>query len=168
MRVRDVMTTPLKTIEPDVSLAELERFLVEEGLGGVPVVDQGRLCGVITRSDIVKQISVGRALAETAFDYYRDFTGIGGPVPGEELPDEAAREALNVAERLENERVRDAMVEHVISVPPDSSIAEAARQMVEHAVHRVLVVDDGNPVGIVTTLDLARLISEGRARVPGD
>lgn len=166
MRVRQVMTTRVRTVEPDMTLAELERFLTEEGLSGAPVVEHGQLCGVVTRSDIVKQISVGRALAESALDFYRDFTGIGGPVPGDELPREAEREALGVAERLRDEHVRDAMVEHVISVAPDASVAEAAQLMVEHSVHRVLVVDDGRPVGIVTTLDLARLIAEGRLAVP--
>ncbi len=161
------MTTGVRTVEPDMSLADLERFLTEEGLSGAPVVERGRLCGVVTRSDIVKQISVGRVLAETALDYYRDFTGIGGPVPGDELPDEAEREARGVAERLRNERVGDAMIDHVISVPPDATVAEAARLMVEHSVHRVLVVDGGRPVGIVTTLDLARLIADGRIPAPG-
>lgn len=161
------MTTRLRTVGPDMSLAELERFLTEEGLSGAPVVERGRLCGVVSRSDIVKQISVGRVLAETSLDFYRDFTSIGGPVPGDELPDEAQREALGVAERLRDELVRGAMVDHVIAVGPDAPVAEAARQMVEHGIHRVLVVDEGRPVGIVTTLDLARLIADGRFGVRG-
>ncbi len=160
------MTTRLRTVQPDMSLAELERFLTEEGISGAPVVEHGRLCGVVTRSDVVKQISVGRVLAETALDFYRDFTGIGGPVPGEELPDEAEREAHGVAERLQSERVRDAMTDHVISVAPDAPLAEAARQMVEHSVHRVLVVAERRLVGLVTTLDLARLVADGRLSAP--
>jgi len=160
------MTTRLRTVSPGMTLADLERFLTEEGLGGAPVIEGERLRGVVTRSDIVKQISVGRVLADEALDFYRDFTGIGGPVPGDELPDEAEREALGVAERLRDEHVRDAMSEHVIAVAPDADVAVAARQMVEHSVHRVLVVDDGRLVGLVTTLDLVRLIADGQARLP--
>ncbi len=168
MRVRDVMTTELKTVEPHMSLADLERELTEAGISGAPVVEQGRLCGVVTRSDIVRQISVGRVQAETALDYYRDFTGIGGPAPGDELPGEAEREARGVAERLRDERVRDAMIDHVISVAPDADIAEAARQMVAHSVHRVLVVEQGRLVGLVSTLDLVRILAERRLVVPAD
>jgi len=34
--------------------------------------------------------------------------------------------------------------------------------MVEHSVHRVLVVEQRRLVGLVTTLDLARLVADGR------
>ncbi len=48
----DVMTKALFTAHPDQPLAELELQLIEHRIGGAPVVDQGQLVGVISRSDI--------------------------------------------------------------------------------------------------------------------
>jgi CBS domain-containing protein len=54
MQVRDVMTTEVTTVEPGVSLKEVARLLVEQGISGVPVCDApGTVLGVVTEADIV-------------------------------------------------------------------------------------------------------------------
>jgi CBS domain-containing protein len=60
MRVADFMQKSVITVSPELPLGELERLLAEEEIGGVPVVaDDGRLLGIVSKSDVV------RALAET-------------------------------------------------------------------------------------------------------
>jgi CBS domain-containing protein len=41
------------------------------------------------------------------------------------------------------------------------SVEEVARTMLEARVHRVIVVDDGRPVGLIASLDLLTLLADG-------
>jgi CBS domain-containing protein len=66
-----------------------------------------------------------------------------------------------VAERFEHLRVRDVMIRDVIHVAPDAPLREAARRMTESRVHRVLVIESGALVGLLSALDLVRLLADG-------
>lgn len=52
MQVRDVMTRAVEAIGPDTSLVEAARFMRDESIGFLPVLEEGRLVGVITDRDI--------------------------------------------------------------------------------------------------------------------
>ena len=56
-------------------------------------------------------------------------------------------------------RVGDVMSTDVISVKPDADVTDVSRRMQEAQVRRILVVDDGRLVGIISTADLARASS---------
>ena len=49
----------------------------------------------------------------------------------------------------------------VVSVGPDDDLGHAARQMAEHEVAHLLVATDGEPIGILSTLDVARAVASG-------
>jgi CBS domain-containing protein len=51
--VRDVMTLGVRTVEPSQSLAEAAEIMKGENVGSVPVVEDGRLVGIVTDRDIV-------------------------------------------------------------------------------------------------------------------
>ncbi len=51
--VQDVMVTNVVTIEPAASLADAARAMTEANIGMLPVVDDGKVTGVITDRDIV-------------------------------------------------------------------------------------------------------------------
>jgi CBS domain-containing protein len=52
---------------------------------------------------------------------------------------------------------RDVMTAGVISIPEDATVAEAAKQMLESKIHRLLVIDEtGRPLGILSTTDIIR------------
>ena len=56
MTVGDAMSTPPVTVGPDTSVAEVAGLMVEERLSTIPVVEAGRLVGVIGRRDVVRLI----------------------------------------------------------------------------------------------------------------
>ncbi|HYA58391.1 MAG TPA: CBS domain-containing protein [Thermoplasmata archaeon] len=57
-RVREVMTKEVATVGPDTSLIESARLMKVNGVNRLPVVDkQERLVGIVTRADIVKDLS---------------------------------------------------------------------------------------------------------------
>ena len=55
VEVGDVMTRNVVTVGPDTDLNEVARTMLERKIGGLPVVEQGRLVGIITESDIFKR-----------------------------------------------------------------------------------------------------------------
>ena len=54
VEVGDIMTRNVVTVGPDTDLAEVARTMLERKIGGLPVLEQGRLVGIITESDIFK------------------------------------------------------------------------------------------------------------------
>jgi len=159
LEVASAMQTKVETVSPDLDLVELERRLLAAGCSGFPVVEEGRLVGIVSRSDIVRAIAVERATEEQLSDFYRSFAEPDGSSGGDA---EAAAIESRVGARAAHLRVRDVMIRDVKSVERNQPLADVAKRMVEAHIHRLPVVDGERLVGIVTTLDIARLVAEGR------
>jgi CBS domain-containing protein len=54
---RDVMTEDPATIGPTEDVETLAELLVKKGANPVPVVDDGRLVGIVSRADIIKMMA---------------------------------------------------------------------------------------------------------------
>jgi tRNA nucleotidyltransferase (CCA-adding enzyme) len=54
--VKGFMTTNVKTITPDTTLPDIESLMVTYDIGRLPVVDQGDLIGIVTRTDVLRQL----------------------------------------------------------------------------------------------------------------
>lgn len=54
--VEDVMTQNVKTVAENTSIEEVARTMVENGFSGLPVVEDGDLRGIITKTDLLKLI----------------------------------------------------------------------------------------------------------------
>ncbi len=50
----DAMTSPAVTIGPDRGVAEAAALMIEDGVSRLPVVESGRLVGIVTRHDLVR------------------------------------------------------------------------------------------------------------------
>lgn len=153
IRARDVMQGSVLTVKPGMSLAELEDFLVSKRITGAPVVERGVLVGIVSRSDIVRLLSLERSLS-------------GLIAEGLENPETAATTPVRLPEplarALEGKTVRDAMVVDPVTVSPDTPVTEVARLLVSRHIHRVLVTEGDKVRGVISTLDLVRLVAEGR------
>lgn len=58
-------------------------------------------------------------------------------------------------------QVGDVMSRPAITVNRLASIADAARVMVDHGIHRVVATDDvGRPIGVLSSMDFVRLVAE--------
>lgn len=156
IQAADVMQGEPVTVSPDLSLAALEDLLLSHRIGGVPVVEHGELVGVISRSDVVRVLSLERSLAGIIGEGLREAEF----APGEEGATRPLPDALRG--QLQAHTVRDAMVTDPITVGPTASIGEVARRLVERHVHRVLVTEGRKLVGLVTSLDVVALVAQGR------
>ena len=154
--VGDIMIREVRTVKPRQTLVELETVLQEANVSGLPVVEEARLVGMASRSDIVRQLLLERDLAMS------DVGLIARGFHHEEVPADIAIDLGDiVGERLERIRVRDVMNRKVESVSPELPIREAAELIVRRKIHRLPVVDQGRLVGLVSVMDLARLIADG-------
>ncbi len=57
VEVKDLMTADVITVAPETEVEDVATILTEEDINRVPVVDDGELVGIITRSDIVSYMS---------------------------------------------------------------------------------------------------------------
>ena len=158
LTARDLMQRDVFTVSPRMRLPDLEDALLARRVSGFPVVDEGRLVGVVSRLDVVRRLAVEKAQAETLSDYYRAHDAAGAEYDHRSFDAIATEVGLRVAHMT----VADVMSKDVLSVAPGAGLAEIARALVEHGFHRLPVVENGRLVGIVTSLDLVRLIADGR------
>lgn len=72
--VRDYMDSDVEVVNPETSIDTLQEMIVGFGQRIVPVVEEGELCGVITRTDLLKHlVSEGQAMA-SGYDGYQQHT----------------------------------------------------------------------------------------------
>lgn len=153
----EVMRCDVVTVRPDLSLRELETVLLRERIQGAPVVEGGRVVGVVSRSDVVRQLKLEEERI-TAASYYLE------PFDAEHrAAAEDDRILEGVGARVAKLRVRDVMIEDVVSVAPDATLGEVARCMLERPVHRVFVLEGEELRGVISSLDLVRQLAEGTA-----
>lgn len=59
----DVMTRHVVSVGPDATTAQVADIMRRRGIKRVPVVEEGRLVGMVTRADIVQMVALGSAAA---------------------------------------------------------------------------------------------------------
>lgn len=152
----DVMQRETHVASPSWDVATLERAFVAKRCTGFPVVDEGRLVGVVSRSDIVRRLALEHAREGEISDFFREF----GPLHAQDEASIQRGEARALGERLAGWRVADLMSPPTFVVEEDTPIAAVAEMLVQHRIHRVPVVAEGRLVGILSTLDLVALLAK--------
>jgi CBS domain-containing protein len=128
IKVRDVMSRGVKTLGRRDTLYVADERMAMEKIRHLPVVDQGRVVGVVAQSDLIQ---LGQASA------------LGFATVGQKK----LLRAIDVSE---------AMSEPPITISPEATVHEAGAAMLENEVGCLPVVESGRLVGIVTQGDLLR------------
>ena len=142
IRVGDVMSRELVSIGPRDTVGQAIALMREHGISRLPVVDGGKLVGVVTIHDIIIKVIQPRQRVTR------------GEYAGEKL-------------RTLSHQVKDIMTADVIVARPDEPLSTAIRRMLEADVSCLIVVHDGRPVGILTRTDILAPIAalaEGERR----
>jgi len=133
MLVQHWMTRNPITIEADTAFLEARLILKEKRIRHLPVVDRGKLIGVITDRDVKEAAPSGA----TTLDVYE----------------------LNYL--LLKMKVRDLVKKAPITIKPTNSVEKAALLMHDHKIGCLPVVDDaGKLVGLITETDLLEVMVE--------
>jgi len=66
MHVESLMTTRVLTVAPDADLLDAARMMRDERVGALPVLADGKVVGIITRSDMLRALIAVSAAAESA------------------------------------------------------------------------------------------------------
>jgi CBS domain-containing protein len=127
-------------VGPDVPLKDVARLLIDNGVSGVPVVDAGRVVGVVSEADFLIKERGARAVR------HRRLVSIFGE------SEEARAELGKLAARTAGE----AMTSPAVTIAAARAIRDAAVVMNQQHMNRLPVVDGERLVGIVTRADLVR------------
>ena len=178
LRVRDAMTREVLTVTPDTTLREAAELFVRRHVSGAPVVEGRRVVGVVSATDVLEFVATHPPVPRQRADAGE--VGEWAERPGSE-PDDAAPGAYfadmwpeadaEMTQRFADSEgpewdafaehtVEEVMTRSVCALPSTSSVAAAAQQMKRESVHRLLVIDDGELVGIITSTDVARAVAE--------
>lgn len=150
MKVKDVMTPSPLTVTVDATVSEAAALLRKNRIGGLPVLEDDKIVGIVTETDILSLLDTG----EISEDLW-----LPSPLEVVEVPIrefinwERTRNALS---DIGNSPITTVMSDNVISIDEDADIEEAAAIMLREGIARLPVVKSGRLVGIVTRLDIVR------------
>jgi CBS domain-containing protein len=161
LTAQELMQSEVRSVSSAMPVIELEHLLIRDGLGGVAVIDDDKLVGIISRSDILRYLSDEDGPDSEDADYYWDFGVAAGVDPA--ASHRSSAQAKLVEKMLSELSVADLMVRDVISVSPSTGVSEVACLMEGKHIHRVLVVEGDTLCGVITTMDMTRLLADGRA-----
>ena len=131
MLVENWMSKDVITVDVNDSMQDATRLLKEHNIRGLPVMENGKLVGIVTDRDLKKASASDATTLEI-------------------------HELLYMISRI---KIKDIMTKDPITIPLDYTIDEAAEVLLENKLSGAPVVDDkGQVVGIITQIDIFRVL----------
>jgi predicted transcriptional regulator len=151
---KDIMNSNVISVPADWTIEELSQFLIDKAITGAPVKNEDdKLIGVVSLTDIVRHDSLAEIdlRADEPHDYYMH--GWEDRLSPEDLT------SFHVEEKPQA-TVRDIMTPMLFKVSENTSLQEVADAMIGGRVHRLLVTHNEKIVGIITTMDMLKVIRD--------
>lgn len=131
LRVEGYMTSDLVVVDPDTSLLEAQRLMGIKRIRSLPVVEDGKLVGLVTRTDMVK-VEPSRFASP-------------------HNQEQSLAILLQPIEKI--------MTRRLVTTTPKANLVSVASTMLENKIHCLPVLDDdGQLIGIITDSDLFRMV----------
>ncbi|MGA2385835.1 MAG: CBS domain-containing protein [Candidatus Bathyarchaeia archaeon] len=134
-KVETIMTRAPHTLEADRSVGAVLSVMREYGVSHVPIMEGGRLVGMISIQDILENI------------YWPQRRQTTGDIVGEKI------ETLSVA-------AKGIMSRPAVTVDPQTSLRDAEKAMHDHDISCLAITSNERLVGVVTKLDFLEPISQ--------
>jgi len=132
IRVREVMTDTPVTVGPEDSLQRALDLLEKYQIHELPVMEQGRLIGIVTSGDL--------KLMTPSYPLF----------PAQE----------EIRQALRDLKIAAAMTLDPIVIGPDATVLEATRQLFDRSLGSLLVVEGERLLGIISVTDVLRVVLE--------
>ncbi len=175
------MTNDVVVTTPEMTLREAAELFAAHHISGAPVVSGNKVIGVVSAADILELVAAARGVAQGIDEQVDtlgwngrsledDSTSDGEP-PTSYFTDLWAEASDDVTERVNNPKASDVdildercveeiMSRALVALSPHDDVCGAADLMREKSIHRVLIVQNGELVGIVTTLDIVKAVAD--------
>jgi len=145
MKAKDIMTSPVIAVTPDTPVREIAALLFERRISGVPVLQDGRLVGLVSEADLLHRHEIGTDRVAQPRSWWLRLFNVDS-TPAEYVKSHATR-------------ARDVMAREVVSVTPDTPIAEIASLLETRGIKRVPVLRGAQLVGIVSRGNLVQALA---------
>ena len=182
LTVQDLMKRDVVTVRMEDSARTLARILADSEISGVPVVDaQSRVVGVVSATDLVRlaadEADVALSTVRLRPDIERTpdpdaepYDAIEADALGFFLPEDSPFQGSELLDQVPESSfdavtVGDLMTPVTFSVSPDMPVDELCDFLVRGRIHRALVVEDDELLGIVTSQDVLRAVADNRLNV---
>lgn len=147
MKARDVMVSPVVTVNPGSSVKDAAGTFLKRRISAVPVIDEsGKLVGIVSESDLIHRSEAGTERRRSW--WLQAFVGT----------DILAAEYVKAHAR----KVADVMTRNVITALPDTPLHEIATLLEKHGIKRVPIMENGQLVGIVSRANLVQAVASAR------
>jgi len=144
MKVKDVMTSPVLSVESESPISQAIQLMLEKRISGLPVLDgQGRLVGIVTEGDFLRRTETGTQRRRSR---WLEFL-IG---PGR-LADEYTRS--------HGRKVIDVMTPDPVTINEQTSLEQVVQIMEKHRIKRLPVLREQKLVGIVSRANLLHALA---------
>ncbi|MEO5345429.1 MAG: CBS domain-containing protein [Magnetococcus sp. YQC-9] len=150
MKAKDIMIREVITAPPEMSVRDLARLLTGNRIGGVPIVEEGRLLGMVTEEDLLSQVkTIHPPMLITILDAVI-------PIAGEFRYEEDLR-------RMAASTAGEIMTVDLDVVDEETELAEVATLISDRHVSLVPVLRGETLVGIIGKRDVIRGMLEDEA-----
>lgn len=144
MRASDVMTSPVVSVTPEMTVREVAGLFADRKISGAPVVDAtGHMVGMISEGDMLRRVELGTDQRPRS-SWLEIFAS------GESARDYIKAHALKVA---------DVMSTRIVSVNEETPLGEIANLLETRRIKRVPVKKNGKLVGIVSRANLVQALA---------
>ena len=145
MFVKDIMTFPVITANENETLRDVAIKMLEHKIGALPVVDdEGLIVGFLSETDFTAK--------EHSIPFSRN---VQAQLFGKWLVKD---EIIDMYEEAKMVKVKEIMSTPVIYVEEDDKIDVLVKKIMKYNFHRIPVVKDGKPVGIISRRDFLKLL----------
>jgi CBS domain-containing protein len=153
MRAKDIMSVPVFSVGPETSVSEIAALLVRRGISGVPVLEDGRLVGLVNEMDLLHRHEIGTEQIPVVGPWWARFFR-ADKAPARYVKSHALK-------------ARDIMTRYAVSVVEDAELSTVATLFDSRVIRRVQVVCAEKVIGIITRADLVQALAASAQHVPG-
>lgn len=148
---KDLMSSDVLTVPVELPIDELADFFLDNEITGAPVADEDS-----TVVGVVSVVDIARAKAEPAEEAWETLT----PTYYDRAEDpQIGKDGIRIFHVGDDtKRVRDIMNPQLHFVGENATVAEIADKMLRNHIHRLLVIEDNELVGMISTSDLLGLL----------
>ncbi len=150
MRAHQIMTNNVITVTPRTSIEEAANIMLRNHISGLPVVDDGKLTGIVSESDFLRRGEIGTGRKRSAILQF--LFGLG----------RAADDFVHERGR----KIEDVMTLDPVTVEEQTPLDELVHLMEKSDVKRLPVMRGKDLVGIVTRSNLLQAVASLEHEIP--